>query len=332
MSKRPPFRPTDLQGNIVRGNKRPFARYLILQVTDRAAARAFLATAVEGGTAAIPAITREGEAPADGSEPDLCFNIGLTAAGLRALGLPPDQLATFPREFTEGMHRRSIKIGDVGASAPSCWPAPFDDPDKVHIVASLCASDMPEIVAAAKKFSPAFEVLGARDGFGFPDRKIFFGYRDSIGQPRFVGIHGAHPAKEKKDRTDSDYQPLDPLGIILLGHPTRLEELVFTVPSPAELGLDGAFNAFRILHQDTTAFEAYLTRAAEELAAAFPAPVVGHADGVLTEADVARIGAAFGAPLGYVEALREVVAAQMCGRWRVMCCALPIADWPRARG
>ena len=316
MSERPPFRPTDLQGNIVRGNKRPFARYLILQVTDRAAARAFLATAAEGGNATIPAITREGEAPADGSEPDLCFNIGLTAAGLRALGLPADQLASFPREFTEGMHRRSIKIGDVGASAPSCWPVPFDDPDKVHIVASLCASDMPEIVAATKKFSPAFEVLGSRDGFGFPDRKIFFGYRDSIGQPRFVGIHGAHPAKAEKDRADSDYQPLDPLGTVLLGHPTRLDDLVFTVPSPAELGLDGAFNAFRILHQDTTAFEAYLTRAAEELAAAFPGPVAEHAAGVLTEADLARIRTAFGAPLGYVEALREVVAAQMCGRWR----------------
>lgn len=314
----PDFKLSDLQGNIVRGNKRPFARYLVLEVTDRAAARAFLATAADGGSSTVPAITRQPDPTAEGPEPDLCFNIGLTAAGLRKLGMSEKDLATFPREFIEGMHRRAIKLGDVGESDPSRWPKPFDDPDKVHIIASLCASDTAEILAASNKFSPPFHVLGWRDGFSFPDRKVFFGYRDSIGQPRFSEIHGKHRPKEPngKDLRDSDYQPLDPLGTVLLGHGTRLDDLVFTVPSPPDVGYYGAFNAFRVLQQHTDRFEAYLTEAAKELAAVFPAPVAEHAEGVMTDADLEKIRGAFGPSLTYVDALREVVAAQMCGRWR----------------
>lgn len=328
MIERPRFRIANVQGNILRGNKRRFARYVMLEVTDPAAARAFLGAAAEGGSRDVPAITRQPEPPGQEAEPDLCFNIGLTCAGLRALGVPESSIATFPREFTEGMEKRSVKIGDVGESDPARWPPPFNEPHRIHIIASLCANAIAPIDAAAATLHGPFEVLGVRHGFDLDGDKVFFGYRDSISQPRFVELHGLYRkridpndaeavAKERaKAPEDRDYEPLDPLGTILLGHETRLEDLVFTVPKPAELGLDGTFNAFRILKQDTTAFEDYLTRAARELADAFPRPVTFEAEGVMTEDDLARIREAFGASLTYEDALREVVAAQMCGRWR----------------
>lgn len=332
MIERPPFRISNVQGNILRGNKRRFGRYVMLEVTNPAAARAFLGAAAKGGSPTVPAITRQPEPPLPGHapapEPDLCFNIGLTCAGLRALGVPESSIATFPREFTEGMDKRAIKLGDVDKSDPKNWPAPFNEPKRIHIIAALCANDIAPIDAAEATLHGPFNVLGVRHGVDLDGDKVFFGYRDSISQPRFKELQGLYRkqidpndaeavAKQReKAPEDREYEPRDPLGTILLGHKTRLEDLFFTVPSPQELGLDGTFNAFRIMKQDTTAFEAYLTRAAEELAQAFPTTVADYEEGVLTENDLARIREAFGASLSYKDALREVVAAQMCGRWR----------------
>ena len=127
---------------------------------------------------------------------------------------------------------------------------------------------------------------------------MFFGYKDSISQPRFK--HVDDPEQTKVD------EPIDPLGTILLGYPTRLEGLRFRVPKPKELGLNGTFNAFRILAQDAAGFEDYLDRAADKL---------------LRHPDVDQLLAPgneqnTGDDLDRHGALREIVAAQMCGRWR----------------
>ena len=100
--------------------------------------------------------------------------------------------------------------------------------------------------------------------------------------------------------------PVDPLGTVLLGQPTRAEGLMFRVPSPTVLGLNGTFNAFRVLAQDVAGFEDYLDRATDVLMA--------HADSarLLAQGDEGHIGAG----LDRRAALREIVAAQMMGRWR----------------
>ena len=80
----------------------------------------------------------------------------------------------------------------------------------------------------------------------------------------------------------------------------------FACRSLKELGFNGTFNAFRILAQDAKGFNEYLSKAANELK--------DHPDVnlLLAPGSEARIGEG----LDYVGALREVVAAQMCGRWR----------------
>src|SRR5262249_49487521 len=128
-----------------------------------------------------------------------------------------------------------------------------------------------------------------------------FGYRDNIMQPRFEGISDAqrHP----------DGQPKAPLGTVLLGYPTNLEGLTWRVPQPEALGHNGTFNACRVLKQDVVAFEEYLDQAASYL--------LGHpqVDEVLPPGAEAKIGEVLPVKDRH-GALREVVAANLCGRWR----------------
>jgi deferrochelatase/peroxidase EfeB len=292
------FNAADVQGNIVRGYRKPRVRHLIIEVADRAAARRWLAATLSARPDGIPQITTE--EPWE-TKPATCFNIGLTYQGLRALGTPGASLETFPTEFIEGMASRALKLGDAGPSAPENWPAPFDDQKRLHLVASIYADDvtgLDRVQAQALPGGTGLNLLGTRDGMYFAGDTVHFGYRDSIAQPKFAEIH---------DPADyPDGQPMAPLGTVLLGYPTNFEGLVWRVPQPQSLGHNGTFNAFRVLAQDVTAFEAYLDKAAAELDR--------HPRGQ----ELLAIGAeaTMGADLSRIEALREIVAACMCGRWR----------------
>jgi hypothetical protein len=110
-----------LQGNILRGYRHRLVRQLILEVSDHALACAFLATAANGGSVDVPAITRAAEWS---EKPKLCFNIGMTFEGLRALGLGKTRLASFPTEFRQGMTARATKLGDVATARQRIGPHP----------------------------------------------------------------------------------------------------------------------------------------------------------------------------------------------------------------
>jgi deferrochelatase/peroxidase EfeB len=307
------FKAADVQGNILRGYRKPHVRYLILEVADRSAARRWLAAAVSGRGDGVPQITT-GDWGAD--KPDTCFNIGLTYEGLRALGTPGSSLASFPNEFIEGMTARALKLGDIGNSAPPNWAAPFNAPKRIHLIATIYAEEVAELNEVEQRALPderAFRLLGKREGCSFPEDRVHFGYRDNITQPRFEEIHDP--------RSYPDKQPRAPLGTVLLGHPTNLEGLTWQVPQPNALGHNGTFNAFRILEQNVVGFEEYLDRAASDL---LEHPQV---DALLPPGDEAKIGQGFsgessssGGPsnagLSRLAALRELVAANLCGRWR----------------
>ena len=302
----------DIQGNILRGYRREYVRHLILEVTDRTAARRFLGAAVDGGSDTVPEITR---GVLWEVKPPFCFNIGITYEGLRALGTSSEHLKTFPTEFVQGMTKRAMKLGDFGESGPENWPAPFDQPDRVHLIASV-HSDVPEhLDIVEKQVAQAFSVLGVRNGRNLPEGKVFFGYVDGISQPRFEQVYDPEQA-------DVD-EPIDPLGTALLGYPTTQEGVWFRVPSPQQLGFNGSFNAFRVLAQDAAGFEAYLDQAADEL--------MNHPDrDQLVDPDNLD---PIGKGLDLRGALREVVAAQMCGRWRngIPYELSPDAQWPKEK-
>jgi len=53
------FNAADVQGNIVRGYRKPRVRHLVLEVTERNAARRWLAATLSGRPDGIPQITTE---------------------------------------------------------------------------------------------------------------------------------------------------------------------------------------------------------------------------------------------------------------------------------
>jgi deferrochelatase/peroxidase EfeB len=284
------FDVTDVQGNILRGYRQPRVRHLILAVADATEARSWLGATVSGA-GSVPQVTSQ--APWD-EKPSVCFNIGLTFEGLRALGAASSSLASFPTEFVEGMTARAEKLGDIGDSAPEHWPAPFDKPRDIHLIASIYAKDVADldrVQGQALQNGRAFRLLGVREGFNFHGDYVHFGYHDNISQPRFAEIH---------DPADyPDPQPMAPLGTVLLGYPNNFEGLLWRVPDPVALGRNGTFNAFRVLAQDVVGFESYLTEAAKYLL------TQRGVDELLPPGDEGKIGPG----LSREAALREIVAA-----------------------
>lgn len=292
-----------VQGNILRGYKLPYVRHLVLEVADRTAARAFLGAAVAGDNPDVPQITTEQPDRPGVPKATVTFNLGFTWQGLKALGLADQELRSFPTEFIEGMTRRAAKLGDFGDSDPCHWPSPYRQPDRVHVIASVYATDEGELNTVQDQVSRSFKVIGVHNGYALPEGKVYFGYKDGMSQPRFVGFHGSGPRDGKNHRI---VEPEDPLGTVLLGKPTRLRDLEYAIPQPDQLGRLGTFNAFRVLQQDCFGFEDFLTSTAELLQKQGVADrLVGNEHAKLVYPE-----------LKGRDALREVIAAQLCGRWR----------------
>ena len=258
-----------LQGNIFFSYGRTYrvVRNLVLRVVDPAAARAALVSMVDGDRS-TPEVTGAERSP---RQDDLawCLNVGFTWRGLEALGLPRWSLDTFPPEFRQGMVARAARLGDVGASSPAHWIAGLGDAANVHLLVTIHGRGTDDLAQVSD------QVLGAQGGRAFapagspgpPDgeffigddheRRVHFGYRDGISQPRFEGIHDDGPVPG---------QPFTPVGAILLGHPAPLPAIEWRVPEPCrELGFQGTFNAFRVLGQDVAGFEDFLRSSAERL-------------------------------------------------------------------
>src|SRR6476620_1372445 len=58
--------------------------------------------------------------------------VGISYAGLQALGVPEDSLQSFPEAFREGMAARARQLGDDGVNDPKNWEPPFGT-GQIHI-------------------------------------------------------------------------------------------------------------------------------------------------------------------------------------------------------
>src|ERR1700694_1730019 len=105
----------DIQHPVLRPRPTPYAgAYILLRIDDRRAGREGLRRLIPllSSAAAMPDPNHKGAAA-----------VALSFQGLKALGVPADTLASFPKEFQQGMAARAGVRGDTGGRAPGRWGA-----------------------------------------------------------------------------------------------------------------------------------------------------------------------------------------------------------------
>jgi deferrochelatase/peroxidase EfeB len=254
----------DIQGNILQGYRSANARHFALGVGDPPGAAAFLAGLVSGDEQQSPQITT---AEQWREKPHYTLNVGLTWAGLGALGLPSGVLDDFPTAFQQGPAARAeapdpdfpggVGLGDVGTSAPEHWILGGEKTPTVHIMLSLYTDEhrhqrIDELSARLRELFATAHLteISSHDANALPHGKVHFGYRDGIAQPQIEGS----PARKRADK-----QPPAKTGDFLLGRDyVNVYGGNYLGALPPALGDNASYAAFRILRQDVHAFEQFL--------------------------------------------------------------------------
>ncbi|MGH9165298.1 MAG: Dyp-type peroxidase, partial [Acidimicrobiales bacterium] len=257
----------DVQGLVVSGYGRamPVSRFLVLRVDDPARARRWAAELADRVTSA--------ERP----EELRCINVAFTADGLRALGVAPDDLRSFPPPFREGMvaaHRQRI-LGDTGASDPATWawggtertPTATD----VHALVLIYARDDDAFAAALEDeqqrlVAGGLSVVHTVEPRGLPGRDRVgkfgtehFGFADGMSQPVVQGS-----GQEDALVGDDARRNVIAAGEFVLGYPngygqrTPWPTLGAGAGDGAAFGRNASYLVVRQLAQDVAGFWKYL--------------------------------------------------------------------------
>jgi Dyp-type peroxidase family len=276
----------DIQGVILRGFRSyGTIRHFLFNITDVAAAQEFCGLLAPGSGA--PVTVTPGTLWPAGEKPPYCLNVGISNTGLSKLiggtnyEAVSDASYGLFTTFGAGAADPGIakNVGDTAGtpSAPENWwknsnwklPAP-PSTSLLDVLVTLYAPDAEAREIYSQKLlemsacglTPAF-VLDC-DPLDPPD-SIHFGYVDGISQPKIAGYDNPKAGMFDDQPVPSYYFVIDP-------DPNG--------PAPYTahplLG-NGCFGAFRVLHQDSTAFEAFLAKAGDDA---------------------------------------DLVASKMCGRWK----------------
>ena len=256
------------------------AVYLLLRVVDPALARRWLGDLHLACVADLPS--------GGGTRPlAQVVQVAVTAAGLRALGVPDAVVAGFAPEFVEGMAgnaNRSGRLGDSGANAPETWDWGTGAREP-HVLVMLFAS--PATLEALRTQVQAqaeagglmvMAVLPTTDMAGVEP----FGFADGVSQPVFDWDSERIPGLA----ADRDYTNLLTLGEVVLGYRNEYDAPASSptvpetqgagllaasrwLPGQADLGRNGSYLVHRQLAQDVRGFWRWV---AQEAARAGLAP------------------------------------------------------------
>lgn len=296
----------DLQGGVLSAyGKRgyPIGRYILFHAPDGVAGRRFV-EALRPHVTTARRWDRPGKptkALNKQAQPDCTLNIAFTFWGLVALGVPTRTLRGLPDEFIDGMAARARVLGDdIGSNCVDFWDEvwkPGEPGKRVHFLVMLNtrADDngvaLPALAARTEFVLNAARECGVRllDGHGGPDprwqdlsavfaeyggkkvptRLEHFGFADAIGDPVF---EGQYPDREELARSvgqgavdgAGNWRPLAP-GEFILGWPDEAQE-VAGAAMPLDFSRNGTFFAYRKLHEDVAAWDAWIAATAARLA------------------------------------------------------------------
>jgi Dyp-type peroxidase family len=246
----------DIQGVVARGYAGlPSACYVLLALPDRGRAGAWLRSLLDDVTGS-------------GGQPERrALQVAFTAGGLAKLGLAPDALRMFSREFVDGMtaeHRRRL-LGDVDDCAPERWAWGGPSTRAVDALLLLFAESQAALTAAHQARAARFGEFGvteiARLDTVDLDGIEPFGFRDSISQPIVEGLSktgspdNTVAAGEFILGYPNEYGLYTSRPLLDRGHdPEGLLPHDGAGSGQPDLGRNGSYLVFRQLAQDTVGF------------------------------------------------------------------------------
>jgi Dyp-type peroxidase family len=181
------------------------------------------------------------------------LDVGISYAGLVALGVPQDSLQSFPEAFRVGMAARAKQLGDDGVNDPKNWDKPYGT-SQVHIGVSAF-SDSEEkhqraLTVAREQYEgfSGVSVLAMQDFGAQPSDRNSLGYKDGIDQPTIEGS-GADPLPGQG-------RPIK-AGEFILGYPGE-SGVPLPMPQPDILARNGTYVGFRKYQSRVGAFNRFL--------------------------------------------------------------------------
>ncbi|MCS6288018.1 MAG: cytochrome P450 [Nitrospira sp.] len=243
----------DVQGNILTGYHVAYATYLFYRIDLTVLARQWLA-------ALLPDVTTE-KMPTGTPSPAM-LNVAVSYQGLKALGVSPTSLNSFPVEFQQGMKKRAALLCDFGESAPDKWDSPLGRA-QVHVLVVVHGINREQcdiMVKRVKDHAPqgngmnrGVTLLGETAADGLPGEREHFGFKDGISQPWIQGTNPGPPIQpDGGKRTSKGLEPLN-LGEFLLGYKDELDRIP-SLPTPLPLAVNGTYLVIRKLRQNVAEF------------------------------------------------------------------------------
>jgi Dyp-type peroxidase family len=184
---------------------------------------------------------------------DTWMALVITYAGLVALEVPEQSLASFPAAFRNGMAASAAVVGDTGESSPERWDRPYGTGD-IHIAVTLLSTTNEifqsnlEKARAVLASLPGVPLLTREDFAQSPGERTPFGYKDGISFPNIIG-NGVNPVADQEEPIAA--------GEFIFGYPGEAGRML-AMPQPALLGRNGTFVSFRKLHSKVAAFRRFL--------------------------------------------------------------------------
>lgn len=248
----------DIQGNIVTAYRVRNARHFVLTFGTPTGAGGLLGLLVSGDEQKSPQVSRASE-HLDAASYRL--NLGVTANGMRVIGLPEAIMGLFPESYLRGPAYNAGSMGDDGPADPSNWTMGGPGNPEVHAIVSLYTNEHkePMIDRLSAWLRSLFaqhdiEVVHQRDGQALDGNRVHFNFRDGIAQPQIAGAPGPRRADMQPDSSPGEF--LLGKGYVNQFRGNFIDDL------PAELADNGSYGAFRILQQKVFDFEEFIHRAA----------------------------------------------------------------------
>jgi deferrochelatase/peroxidase EfeB len=195
--------------------------------------------------------------------------LGLSATGLRKLGLDERALATFSAAFQHGMAApwRARALGDMGDNAPAdwSWGGPGNEADAILNLYAVSDELLQDQTVRRKAQLRHFGIEIVREILLEPlppkntPLREPFGFTDGISQPIIRGTR-------RWGTTRNEIHVVEP-GEMILGYPDNRRSIppVPSAPGHRDLGRNGTYLVVRQLEQDTTAFRKFLADTASRL-------------------------------------------------------------------